>query len=866
MQTPIGKNKFAYGVAVLAGDQVKINDFKKSVRESSTTANLIEQANFGALFYKSLEPALRLRFGVLDEDKMLMVTIGDFTKKVNSLKKETKGSSTKENQQAWHFNAVVALAKDNTEAVALRKKIADAVSGEEFDNITFIDATDTPLNEDDFNTYLDYSAMANYYQGNNGSMARDNKQKADAILSVNWKNRIFDGLFRIWNKDNKGGKTVNGFSKMQEVLKDIVLKKFKYVLDFRTGLTETQFKLTNARSAAICGINQKTEGIIKGAEKSTLSAVWNVDNYWKQPGTSDLEISRVKNAVEDLIEQSLSHEKQVALSQIFNLLTNEYGYSPSNFTVFLIGFLLKEYSLSKYRYVDKNGVNGEMTPDKLADMISGYAKNLIDTLIVQMSDEERSFYKITSEVWGIPAPQLSSPAKAAIMVKDKMQDMGLPIWCIKEVADDGLYELVSDYINIVQKEEAKDVQQIATEIGAEALQNNDLSPKLKELLTRDNLSKGMLAYVKKFEGGKLTNLVAQINATESQLLSDISELFSVDYSSMWNMETGNDQLRKLIVNYEYVKTTNHILDTKAYSREDADQKWREKLDFVMCSSEILKEEYPNLENVFNFLKQIALNNVILPDNMKLFVEELNNNADALRNYFSDEISVFKRAYGAYLDGLNDNDVEKLRSSNLKGIFKRTRTESNAIVKKVADEFRKGQVKTKLFNLWITRTKTKSPRQWSELHRTPVLALVPKNEYDSAEKAFDALNKELVTEDQCEESLRFLTSAKFFEKLNDEDSINMAFRSLLGDYRKILTDIDKVRDALETTNVPAYDWASHPTIKLKIEELASAEYDAGVSDMLVEQIQSMGVDELKDKLISLVQKNVKLGVQILDGDE
>jgi hypothetical protein len=95
---------------------------------------------------------------------------------------------------------------------------------------------------------------------------------------------------------------------------------------------------------------------------------------------------------------------------------------------------------------------------------------------------------------------------------------------------------------------------------------------------------------------------------------------------------------------------------------------------------------------------------------------------------------------------------------------------------------------------------------------------------------------------------------------------MAFRSLLGDYRKILTDIDKVRDALETTNVPAYDWASHPTIKLKIEELASAEYDAGVSDMLVEQIQSMGVDELKDKLISLVQKNVKLGVQILDGDE
>ena len=33
----------------------------------------------------------------------------------------------------------------------------------DYDNILFIDATSSPLGDDDFDTYVEYSAMANYY-------------------------------------------------------------------------------------------------------------------------------------------------------------------------------------------------------------------------------------------------------------------------------------------------------------------------------------------------------------------------------------------------------------------------------------------------------------------------------------------------------------------------------------------------------------------------------------------------------------------------------------------------------------------------------------------------------------------------------
>lgn len=855
VHTPIGNNKFAYGVAVLAGDQVKINEYKKSIRSSSSTASLVSDGKLGTCL--SLNPPLRLRFA---EDyptgQITTVTINDITKTINILKNR---------QENWHFNAVIAFAKDTTEGVALRDKIKAAVRSGDYDNILFIDATSSPLGDDDFDTYVEYSAMANYYQGNNNPSARENANKAKQILSIIWKNRIYNGLFTIWSKDYPDGEKVSGGSAVSDILQTVVLKKFRYVPDFGKGLTESQFKLSNAKAAALCGINQKTSGVVAGAEKSTLAGVWNIADYWTKPETSGMGISIIKSAVEDSIKDLFDNDKSVSVLDVYGLLVSKFGYAQCNLTAFIMGFLLKEYSYTKYRYIDQNGANGELNPDKLAELIGNCISKEMSTYIVKMTKEERAFYETTEKAWGILENTLSSPAKASTAVKSKMQNLELPVWCLKDVDADGVYDIVSKYILLVQKE-GEDAHQIAKEIGAEALKNEKLVDYLHNLLTPENCRKGMLKFVEHYDGGMLRNLADKIGASDDNIIKDIGRLFSVEYSSLWNLDTGEDRIKELITDYTYVNVTNEILHVTAHSKNDADTEWQDKLKFTMCSCETLQEEYPNLKDVFEFLKKIYLDSDILPEQMRTYTDDLVSNSAALDSYLSNEIPAFMRIYAPYLDGLNEDDAIQLRTAELADIFKKSRTESNEIVKKVADGFRKNQTKTQLFKLWKDKTDTKTPATWSTVNRTPILAVVSKKEYDQARKAFEILNRGTASEKEFNEALEFLSDAQLFDNLNDKHKVDEAFCSILGTYRKILTDIEKVRDSLESMPIDAYEWNSHPRIREKIGELAKAEYDAGGSDKAIVKINSMNSDELKEYLISLVKESMTFGIEIINGGE
>lgn len=855
VQTPIGNNKYAYGVAVLAGDQTKINEYKKSIRNSSSTASLVSDGKLGTCL--SLAPPLRLRFSEdYTSGRITTVTINDFTKTINTLKNR---------QENWHFNAVIAFAKDTAEGSALRDKIKDAVASGDYDNILFIDATASPLGDEDFDAYVGYSAMANYYQGNNNPSARDNAKKAEQVLTITWKNRIYNGTFTIWSKDYPDGEKVVGGMAVADVLQTTVLRKFRYVPDFGKGLTESQFKLSNAKAAALCGINQKTSGVVAGAEKSALAGVWDIDDYWIKPETSGQGISIIKSSIEELIKNLFDSDKPVPILDVYEHLVSKYGYTQSNLTAFLMGFLLKEYSLTQFRYIDQNGANGEMTPDKLAELISNCISKGTSTYIIKMTPDERAFYEITETAWGIPANTLSSPTKAATTVKSRMQNLGFPVWCLEKVDDDGVYGMVSKYIELVQKEGA-DAHLIANEIGAESRKNAGITESLKNLLTTEKCRNGMLEFISSFDGGKLRDLADKIGASDDRLLTDIGRLFSVEYSSLWNLDTGEDQIRKLIVDYTYVKATNDILHVSAHSKKDADSAWQEKLKFVMCSCETLQEEYSNLKVVLEFLKKVYLDSDILPEQMKMYTEDLVNNLSAIEGYLTNEIPVFKKIYAPYLEGLTNEDMVQLCIPELTEIFKKSRTESNTIVKRIADEFRKNQTKTQLFKLWRDKTSSKTPDAWSQINRTPILAVVPKSEYDSAKKTFDILNRGTASENEFKEALEFLNKSTLFDVLKDKEKVDNAFRSILGIYKKILTDIDKVRDALETIPVDTYEWISHPRISDKIRELAKTDYDAGGSDMAVAKINSMDSDELKEHLISLIKENMTLGIEIINGGE
>lgn len=626
-------------------------------------------------------------------------------------------------------------------------------------------------------------------------------------------------------------------------------------------------RLSTSRAAVMkaARISDPTSGVMARAEKSVLSSVWDVNEYWADSETSGLEISVIKRDLEEIISEGFKRDGQISIDDIYSHLEVEYGFAPCNLSAFIVGFLLKEYGGEPFRYLDSSGSHDSMSAEKLSEMIGNYISGKSQpTYIVKMTPEEMAFYEVTEKAWGLESDSCAHISQAQVGVKNKMQSLRLPVWSLKEVDNTGVYDFVEKYIELIQKE-GKDAHKIALSIGSAALIKTSLGDNLAELLTIEKCQEGMKSFLQEFENGLLLKLAAEIGA-EDNMLSDISHLFSVAYSSLWKSDMGENEIKKLIVDYTFVKETNRLLNCSSHSKAEAFDKWREKLEFVMCSHEALEEYFSSMKEVYVFLFDIVARKDILPDQMKKCTLSLEEQSTNLQSYFDNEISTFHEIYKAYLDDISVEECAQLKVPQLINVFRKSKTESNVIVKGLADEFRKNQTKTKMFSLWREKTGSKTPREWSAIHRTPILCLIPKNLYDDAKKAFEVLNRTTATEKEIESTLAFLEGADFYADLTEPEKVDQAFAKMLGRYKTILTDIEKVRDALERLSVEPYEWDTHPSIRSKILELAKAEYDAGGSDTVVSKIEKMSSEDLKKHLIKLIKDNINIGVEIMNEGE
>ena len=219
--------------------------------------------------------------------------------------------------------------------------------------------------------------------------------------------------------------------------------------------------------------------------------------------------------------------------------------------------------------------------------------------------------------------------------------------------------------------------------------------------------------------------------------------------------------------------------------------------FIGISCEALKAKAPQLAKVLDMLMKIYQQSDVLPDQLKAFHAELIANATNVSNVLNNDKVVFSEVYAPYLEHLSDSDIGEVKCKLPPGMFELSKTDSNAKVKAAAEEFRRNQLKTQLFKLWKDRTGTKNPNEWSSHYRTPILCCVSENEFEKAKKAFETLNRTWVTDTEITAAIVFLESTNLFEVLSNEDNRNEAFvRGIIGEYRSLLPNTDKVRDALE----------------------------------------------------------------------
>lgn len=850
---PISGGRYAYAAAVLAGDQAKIDNYRRDVRQNSTTSKLVTEGGLSTVL--SLSPALRLRFeSEPGTGKITPVTAADFTRTINILRDKDTG---------WNFHAVIAFARDEAEAAIFRKTLRTAVADKRYENIVFIDALSTPLGSEAFEQYVDFSAMAMYYQGSSNTSSRESSDKAKRVLDQDWKNRIYNGPFVIYTYANQEGEKLGNGQGVSSVLQTIVTTKFPYVFDFAKGLTESQLKITpTMKQSAKAGITQVTSGVVGGVEKHVLPTVWKIDNYWENPTTSSLPISKIKVEVDKRIKSAFDRDGQISIGEIYDSLEETYGFAPCNLSAFIAGFLLKEYGSEPYRYSDSSGGHEPMTQDKLAEMLGNYiGKFSKPTYIVKMTADEMAFYELTEKAWGIQPNSCSSAGQAAIAVTTKMRGLDLPVWCLKEVDTVGIFDVVQKYIELVQKE-GNEAHKKAVEIGKVASAKPSLAESLFVLLTRENCQKGMREYLRSFEGGKVLELATAIGA-ENNVLDDIRRLFGVKHSCLWDEHLGEDEIYKLLTEYSVVKESNAILNVSAHSLTEAFTEWRERLKFTGISCGALQAKYPALVKVLDTLLKICKQEEILPEQLKAFHSELVAHGAEIRELLNNDRRVFAEVYEPYLEDLSDDDIVDVKSKLQTGLFELPKTDCNVKVKEAAEEFRKNQLKSQLFSLWKDKTGTKNPLEWSSRYRTPILCCISEAEYEKAKKAFETLNRNGGTDAEIKASLAFLESTTLFEILSDDDKRNTAFnRDIVGEYSALFPDLDKVRDTLDRLSVDTYDWRDNPSVKSKVKQLAEAEYNAGGSDRVLQKIDEMDDAELKQYLKRLVKDNITVGIEIL----
>jgi len=857
---PIAGNKSVYALAVLAGDQAKIDEHKKKVREYAKTPKLVAEGGLPSVL--GLSPALRLRFeSEAGTGKITPVTLDDFTRTINGLKDQR-------DMEQWRFHAVIAFAKDEAEAAELRRKIREAVANEAYKHIVFIDALSTPLGHEALERYIEYSAMAWYYQGSDNRVSRENADNARRVLDQEWRDRIYRGPFVVYTHGNHDGDKSSGAEGVGRALEAIVRSRLPHAFDFARGLSENQLKATQMKAAAKCGIAQDTSGPLKGIENHLLMlpvTVWKVENYWENPSMSSLPISEIKRGVIKAMDTAFAKCGQVSIGEIYDFLEAVYGFPPCNMSSFLVGFLLKEYGGEPYRYGDSDGKQEPMTQDKLAEMLGNYigkSPKPKATFIVKMNHEEKAFCEFTEKAWNLPVNSCTSAAQAIGAVGEAMRRMGLPVWCLQRRAGEELSGVINAYADLVRGG-AEDVQGRALGIGRKAIANPALADGMRDLLAGDGISKGMQEYLESPDGGGIMELAKEIGA-DNAVLNDVRALFDIKHSCLWDRQTGEEEIGKLLTDYGIVKESNAILNVQASSLKGALKAWRERLKFFNVPCEALKARYPELSKALDALLRVFKNENLLPDILKGLYSELSERRKEIKDILNGEKDIFAAEYEPYLEGLGGDEINDLQSKlQVGGLFGASKTECNAKVRDAAEDYRKNQMKSRLMTLWKEKTGTKNPWEWSSRYKTPILCCVQPLEYERAKRVFETLNNSRGTDADVEDALAFLESTSIFGDLADEVKRNAAFiRDMVGEYRALLPDPEKVREALERLSIDEYDWRDNPKAKDKIRQLAEAAYNAGGSDKAVSIIDGMDDARLKQYLRDLAKKNMKLGMEIL----
>lgn len=840
-----------YAAAAISGDQSKIDEIKEQLRNSTKTATLVNQGDLVSAF--NFTPALKSRF-----DFTVSATVDDIQNSVNRILNENK---------TYRFRTVICFARDENEQQKMSAKIKQLTTDPKYKDIIFIDASSNILGLDNFESWLTLAANEQHFRKPDPDLANNKAKEAKNILTE-WKNRIAVGQFVLYSGEELK-KNCGSIALLYNELSNFVLSVYPLTFD-NAKASESFFTDAKYANSAKYGIAARSGGIFQEKFISPLlGELRSVEKYWEVFPTHSLSVLKIK--VKDLVDNALDKERRIPIGNVIDMLMVN-GFTPCALYTYLIGFLLKEYAGEPYRYSEgaygDNG--GKLSPDKLGDMIGEYVKHTIDKkryvekYIEVMTPTQAAFVSFVADTFGISdmAVVESAAAKLRTAYKNKIR---YPLWCLKVVDKNGLDTYIDKLSEIMYSESDLSVSALAEEMGELLIKDEQSAKLFSALIKFENASMGMTKFLDGFEHGEIVNYANKIGVSNIQ--DDVLKQIATGAKSyLWDQSEGEEQLRKLLLEYKIIYHSNAILMGKATSTVSCLKDWRRYSETLKLPYAVLKKNCPELSHFISCLVEIVNDGTLSNDKRQEFLNDIidkSSEISELRNTISKIYT--DDYYSVFTSGLSDEEINAVISTMPNSSFLDNSSTFDSNLKQRTDVKKKEQKKYKLIELWKEYTDSKNPMDWSEKHMTPIKAMVSDTEMENANILFSTFTTHYSDAKVIEQALDYLSDKPaFIDRLSDQDEIDDAFRDkVVGRYSAILYDLETLREHLSShCSVPVYDWYGSGTVQREITSFATATYRTSANEGVMQRIDDMSPEEAKTYLKDLVKNDVEVGISII----
>jgi hypothetical protein len=426
-QKSLGGGKFQYCAYNNEGD-IDIKPFEEQIDRKSTTSFITEELDDKTHVTDAITigGALKLRY------ELRHVSASDIETTARQIRNA-------EDKFEGKIVGLVCYAKDDTESVAIGKKIQDLLQDGSY-HMIFIDASRTPIGTDAYNQYKHEMALSMAWTGKDNDLAPQYAKNAREVLKK-WKIRISSGEFMVFSEKKREGERATTidelFISLQEINKSVYPDCLENAYTVSTGMyTPSSMKL-----GVECGAEEKTTQIFSSknsamALENALEGAWKVERYWEK--NPHLLISKIKIAVDALIREGFENGGgRTSIKKIYDFLKlTPYGFMPCNLSAFIIGFILKDYLNGSYSWSD-GLTNDTLDVNKLKEMVDEVIHLDItpnprykEKYIVAMTPEEKAFNEITSIAFGIPLNLCISVPDTRERIRAKMKELSFPLWTL----------------------------------------------------------------------------------------------------------------------------------------------------------------------------------------------------------------------------------------------------------------------------------------------------------------------------------------------------------------------------------------------------------------------------------------------------